>query len=290
MYMCIKLRRRAAVLALALTAAFLLALFVPQEAGATPTEAGGTVRVPIIMYHSVTPDAKNACDYIIPESTFRADMEYLRRSGYTAVFMSDLAAWEAGTAELPEKPVVITLDDGYLNGLTVVEPVLEELGMKAVISVVGSYTQQYAENGDRCPDYAYLTWDDIRALSQSGCVEIGSHTYAMHSLSPRRGCAKMRGESTPRYRQVLENDLGRLQTELWDKAGVKPTVFAYPYGFYSADSLAVLKQLGFTAALGCEEKINSLDRSADELYHLGRFNRPAGISTADFMRRALQER
>lgn len=247
----------------------------------TPTTP---VRVPILMYHSVESDPARSNDYVITPTLFRADMEYLRDHGYTTVFISDLYAYETAGTPLPEKPVVITLDDGYLNGLTAVLPILQDTGMKAVISIVGEYSQRYTENGDRSSDYAYLTWDDIRALHDSGAVEIGNHSWGMHTIGVRRGAVKMAGESSSDYQQALTKDLSRLQTTLTQNSGVTPTVFAYPYGFYCNESLPVLKKLGFTAAITCEKKLNSLTGDADELYHLGRFNRPAGISTESFMK------
>lgn len=175
------------------------------------------------------------------------------------------------------------VDDGYLNGLTAVLPILEETGMKATISVVGAYTEMSIEQNDPNPAYAYLTWDDIQTLAASGRVEIGNHTWAMHDLKPRKGTQKCSGESVESYQAALRTDLTELQTCLREKSGVTPTVFAYPYGCISPEALPVLKELGFQAALTCDERINTLTGNSDELYSLGRFNRPSGISTADFM-------
>jgi peptidoglycan/xylan/chitin deacetylase (PgdA/CDA1 family) len=183
---------------------------------------------------------------------------------------------------------VITFDDGCLNFLTLAAPILREYGMKAVVSVVGEYTDEYARSGDRNPNYAYLSWDDIRAIADSGIAEIGNHSYAMHSLGARRGCMKMAGEDDNTYREALKSDLSRLQTELAEKSGVRPEVFTYPYGLISGQSLPVIRGLGFAAALTCEEKVNVLTGNPDELYSLGRFNRPAGISTEQFMARVLK--
>ena len=84
---------------------------------ASPTPAAGKKRpepvdVPILMYHSIDPDASHAGDYTVTTETFRSDMEYLHDNGYTAVFTSDLYAYETKGTPLPAKPVVISLDDG----------------------------------------------------------------------------------------------------------------------------------------------------------------------------------
>lgn len=259
----------------------LCALLIPVHALADNREVF-EIRVPILMYHSIL-QHENDSEYCLPAEDFREDMLYLQHCGYTAVFVSDLVNYDQKGTALPEKPIVVTLDDGYLNGLTAVLPILEETGMKATISVVGAYTEMSIEQNDPNPAYAYLTWDDIQTLAASGRVEIGNHTWAMHDLKPRKGTQKCSGESVESYQAALRTDLTELQTCLREKSGVTPTVFAYPYGCISPEALPVLKELGFQAALTCDERINTLTGNSDELYSLGRFNRPSGISTADFM-------
>ena len=250
------------------------------ESGTQPSGADVT----ILMYHSILPEENGNC-YCLSEGAFRSDLEYLKAHSYETIFVSDLVDFVRQGRPLPEKPVVITLDDGYLNGLTAVLPILEELDMKATISVVGCYTQQSVEEADPNPYYAYLTWEDIRTLDESGRVEIGSHTYAMHELNGRRGTEKKSWESTSEYQSLLRADLEQLQGELAEKSGVTPQVFAYPYGFVSPESREVMEELGFTALLTCCEQVNHLTNDPEQLYNLGRYNRPSGISTQEFMAR-----
>lgn len=260
-------------------------------AGTAGAEADGTqahesaVDVPILMYHSILQSENGNC-YCLSAAAFRSDLQYLKEHGYQTVFVSQLSDYVLQGRPLPEKPVVITLDDGHLNALTAVLPILEELDMKATVSVVGCYTEKSIAENDPNPNYAYLTWQDIEALQNSGRVEIGNHTFQLHELSDRRGAEKKCGESTACYQALLREDLTRLQTSLTQQCGTTPQVFAYPYGFASPESLDVLKELGFTAALTCKEKINHLTADdPEQLYDLGRYNRPSGVSTGEFMRR-----
>mgnify|MGYP004672047195 CR=1 FL=1 len=271
-------------LALALLAAALICapLLIRGRASAAMT---GGVAVPVLMYHSVLDGEGRVGDYAVTAETFRADMLWLKENGYTSVFVSELVDFVMRGVPLPPRPVVITLDDGYLNNLLYALPVLEELDMKAVISVIGRYSVEFSETPDRSPSYAHLTWDDITALAQSGLIEIGYHTYDLHELSPRHGCMKKSGESTEEYRTALSEDISRLQALLVEKCGVEPAIFAYPYGRVSKEALPVLKSLGFRAALTCESRVNYLTGEPDELFQLGRFNRPSGISTETFMKR-----
>lgn len=241
--------------------------------------------VPILMYHSVCNNTRVQTDYRISPATFESDLVYLKEKGYTAVHVADLVAYVYEGIDLPEKPVVITLDDGYLNNRTEVLPLLEKYDMRATVSVVGEFSAAFSSASDPNPLYAYLTWKDIRALHDSGRVEIGNHTYAMHEIGNRRGCMKVQGESEESYQQTLTDDLTKLQDALTQNAGLTPIVFTYPYGFISEESLPVIRKLGFLAALSCYERINYITGDPEQLYRLGRFNRPPHLTTKAFMKK-----
>ncbi|MDR1131523.1 MAG: polysaccharide deacetylase family protein [Oscillospiraceae bacterium] len=274
--------RKAAVL----SAAGLFSLFFPVLR-ALPAAAAAydaeDVSVPIIMYHSVLNHPPQAGDYVVSTKTFKEDMAYLKRNGYSAVFVAELIAYVYDGTPLPEKPVVITLDDGFLNNLTYVLPILEETGMKATISVVGSYTERFSKTGDPNINYAYLTWADIKALQASGHIEIGNHSYDLHDQD--LGALKKSGETVRAYQERLMADIGKLQSELEANTGILPKVFAYPFGLVSEEAPAALKALGFKAALNCYEKVNRIGADPEALYRLGRFNRSGRLSTEAFMNR-----
>lgn len=249
------------------------------------------IAVPILMYHSVGYNDRVQSQYILTPEAFEEDMKWLSDHGYTAVFVSDLVHFVLHKTPLPRKPVVITLDDGFLNNRTYVLPILQKYGMKAVVNVVGSFCETYSTHSDPDPSYAYLTWSDVSDLAKSGFFEIGNHTYDMHTYGERRGCMKLAGESVAAYSATLSNDLSKLQTVLTEKSGVTPTVFAYPYGAVSEEAVFVLQSLGFSAALTCNERVNTLSPGRPEdLYSLGRFNRPAGQTTEAVMERVFGEK
>lgn len=246
------------------------------------------IPVPILMYHSVGYNNKVQSPYMITPEVFEEDIRWLSEHGYTAVFISDIVNYVRGKSSLPDKPVVITLDDGYLNNRTYVMPILQKYNMRAVLSVVGSFCENFTKHPDPNPSYAYLTWEDVRYLAHSGVFEIGNHTYEMHSIGQRKGCMKLADESVASYSAALSADLTLLQTMLAEKSGVTPTVFTYPYGAVSSEAIFVLQSLNFQAALTCAEKVNFITPSSMEaLYHLGRFNRPSGESTDSFMKRVM---
>ena len=270
-----------AILALATLA---LAAFSSPSSQPTAAEAATALpAVPILMYHSVCDNPRVQGNYRISPEMFEKDLAYLQEKGYTAIHVADLAAYVYEGTALPDNPVILTLDDGYLNNLTTVLPLLEQYDMCATVSVVGAFTETFSETPDRNPLYAYLTWEDVRTLSESGRVEIGNHTYGMHEIGARRGCMPVQGESEDSYRQTLKDDLEKLQEALKTRSGVTPLVFTYPYGFISDASYPILREMGFLAALSCYERINYITGEPEQLYRLGRFNRPLHLSTKAFM-------
>ena len=174
-------------------AVFLLAALLIGASTKLPdplaADSQGT-ELPILMYHSVLRDEKRSGKYIVSPHTIEEDLAYLSGHGYTAILPAELAGIVNRGGRLPEKPVIISLDDGYLNNLTYVLPLLEQYDMKAVIAVVGSYSEKFSEKPDPNPAYAHLTWADITLLADSGRVEIANHSYDMHRQSPRRGAKR----------------------------------------------------------------------------------------------------
>lgn len=296
MFLCIRLKKfmlcLAGVLVLLLGGTFLTAKGFEQAAVAADKSSntgGGEIFVPAIMYHSLLKDPARAGDYVLSPAVFEEDMRYLAENGYETVFASDLVDYVERGVPLPEKPVLVTFDDGFLNVMTYAYPYMKENGLKGVMNVVGAYTDFSAEQDEHNPAYSSLTWDEISELAESGVFEIGNHTYNMHSMTARRGCKKLYSESAEDYRRTLSEDVLSLQALLRDKSGVTAETFAYPFGFMSEDSVDILRDIGFKALLTCNEKPNYISRGNPEcLLSINRYNRPAGISTEDFMEKLLK--
>ncbi len=101
---------------------------------------------------------------------------------------AELIRYVNGTGDLPEQPILLTFDDGFYNNYSLALPLLEQYNMCAIVSVVGQFTDELAPESPHEDSYSYLTWEDLQALLDSGRVELGSHTYQMHSHTDRCGC------------------------------------------------------------------------------------------------------
>lgn len=244
---------------------------------------------PVLMYHSILKNESRQGDYVISPEVFENDMLYLKNHGYNTVTMQELINYVYEDVPLPQNPVMITFDDGFYNNMVYAVPILQKYEMKAVISIVGVYTEQFSESKDKNPAYSYLTWDDITELSSGGTVEIGNHTYNMHKSDTRKGCGQLWNETDEEYVEALTEDVMTLQDKLEEKCGVTPKVFAYPFGNISRPSIQALKDMGFLGTFICYESPNYITKSPNTLFGINRYNRPSKVSTEEYMNKALSK-
>lgn len=274
------LRKNAVFLTLAaLLFAAVFSLPRTLQTAAVPKES--SVRLPVVMYHHICPDRTLAGPYVLPADVLEEDFRYLQRSGYTPVSVRELLAYVTTGAPLPEKPVLLTFDDGQRSFLTRALPLLERYNFPAVVNVVGAFTDLYTENGDTNDRYACLNADDLRALSQHPLVEIGCHSYGMHTLGDRRGMGRKPGESDDAYRAALTADLARFNDRTSVLIGGQPRILAYPFGIENELLRDLAAANGFDVTLTCREVVNTV-RVGGALTELGRFNRPYGIGSEQF--------
>ena len=244
-----------------------------------------TVTLPIVMYHNITCDKSKAGKYTVTDNEFRKDLEYIRSNGYTTITVNELSEYVNGKAALPEKPIMITYDDGFESFYALAYPLLKQYGMKAVVSVIGSVAEKYSAIDDHNINYSNLTWDEINEMAKSGFVEFQNHSYNMHNSQngQRKGISKKKGESDEEYKKALTADLIKAQELFSTNCGFAPIAVAYPYGAKSKSTLEIIKECGFVCTLGCEEKTNKIIAGNSEcLFNLGRYNRASGIETEKF--------
>ncbi len=245
-----------------------------------------TVTVPIVMYHQISDNPNILGDYAIPSSVLEADFLYLKEKGYNPISFKELRNYTEGGVDLPENPIVITFDDGERTFLTKVVPLLEKYKYPANVNVIGSLVKLYTENGETNDSYAYLNEDDIRLLAEHSLVELGCHTYDLHSLSGRRGMGQMEREKDILYQKVITEDIQLFNSYFKDITGKSTYILAYPYGIKSNKLEDMISQMGFQVTLSCREAVNRLTYGSS-LLNLGRFNRPYKLSTEDFFNRIL---
>ena len=249
----------------------------------TETSASSEVSLPIIMYHSILKSNKSHNKYIVSPELLEKDLQYIKKKGYTPVFMKEVIAFAEGKGQLPKRPIVITFDDGYFNNYYYAFPLLRKYNMKAVISIVGNLTDQYTSNGDENVNYSYATWDDILEMHLSGYWEIQNHSYNCHTYDGRNGVSQTVNESDKSYKDFLSSDIMQLQDKIAYVTGVAPNTFTYPFGAFNDNTDSVLKELGFKATLSCTEGVSTVSKGdPNSLYRLKRHLRPPDKAPEDF--------
>lgn len=232
---------------------------------------GVSVYLPIIMYHEVK-TYKAGKDVILPWE-FENDLKYLSKNNYTTITISNLIDYVYNNVPLPENPIILSFDDGYLNNYVYVLPLLKQYNMKIVFSIIGKNTDDFTNIPDDNLDYSHVAWEQLNEMLDSGCVEVQNHTYNLHKYYKRIGCKQMPNESDADYENMLTEDVGKLQEEITKMTGYTPTAFAYPYGKTSRNTDMILKKLGFKATLTCDYGINKITKDTNSLFGLKRICR-----------------
>lgn len=246
------------------------------------------IDLPVLMYHSINSKESKAGEYVITPAALREDLKWLTKNGYHTVVVQDLIDYVEQGVPLPEKPVMLTFDDGYYNNYLNAFPLLQEYRMKAVISIIVGETDKYSELDENRENYSHLTWEQIGEMMDSGLVEFQSHSYSLHKNTggERKGISKKKGESAEAYQQVIREDVEKGQLRFVEMTGYAPTAFTYPFGAVSEDSYPVLEELGFRATLDAQGKLFRLTRDPECLRRIPRFNRRWGRTAQQIIEKA----
>ncbi len=226
----------AAVMAVAASGGLALGVIAAVQADAE-AKVEDRIDLPIIMYHGLLKEEKRQGQFIISPNLFEQDLRYLQENGYTTVVIADLIAYVQEGKPLPEKPVMLTFDDGYYNNYLYAFPLLKQYNCKMVLSPIGRYTDEYTQNKDTHANYAHCSWDAVRndGLRPGGIPEPLLQP-AFHRQRTEGG-QKKAVESLVDYRTLLVEDVMKMQTRMREETGYTPTAFVYPFGAVSSESL-----------------------------------------------------
>lgn len=254
-------------------AAVMVLLFI-WPAGTT----GRSYQLPVLMYHHF--DAAVTADTVVSPERFREQMTALKNAGYTTVTLQQIAAFVDHGVPLPEKAVLITMDDGYTSNLTVAAPILEELGMCATVFLIGIYEGEEISPNSGNPLYpARFSYEDALYWAEKGVLDLQSHSFNMHQrahdgMSGRDGILPLAGESLSEYRSALLEDATLFAHRRAEHGVTTPLLaLAYPYGFYGDESEEALREAGIRFTFTVEERSNLLLIGREDcLWNMGRFN------------------
>lgn len=182
--------------------------------------------VPVLMYHSIDHNDKVTKLSVSPES-FARQMEFLHKRKYNVVTLDKIVSYLDKKEKIPPHTLAITLDDGYDNNYKYAYPVLKKYNIPAAIFIIVS---KVGKSG-------YLTWDEIKEMSDSGIITIGSHTMN-HLWLP---------DVAPK---VLESEIRQSKKILEEKIGKSVRYFCYPIGAHDQKVKDAVRDAGYSCAVG----------------------------------------
>lgn len=179
--------------------------------------------IPVLMYHSIEYEKGNTAR--LPKEKFKEQMKYLKENNYTTLSLEEAYDFFMSNKPVPEKAVVLTFDDGYVDNYVEAFPILKELEFKATFFVITDLV-------DKIPSYMNL--DQLKELQASG-MYIESHTVNHEHLNQLS--YEKQVKTLKESKEFLEKSLNK-----------KIQYFAYPYGEFTEETLTAVKETGYKMA------------------------------------------
>ena len=207
------------------------------------------MRVPILMYHYISEPPPGADiyrrDLSVTPANFEQQLRYLAENGYTTITLKDLVYHLTQGYPLPERPVILTFDDGYQDNFFHAYRLLRCSKSVGTFFLITSFIDENRPG--------YLTWGQVRVMRQGG-MEFGSHTYTHPDL---------RGQSV----DYLVWQIVGSQEAIAERIEEPVRFFSYPAGSYDQQVIDVLRSAGFWAAVTTQQ---GDEQTSDGLFELKR--------------------
>ncbi|MFK5926247.1 MAG: polysaccharide deacetylase family protein [Desulfuromusa sp.] len=188
----------------------------------------------------------------ISADIFTQQLDYVKKQKIKVISLSEVATRLTEGVNLPEHAVSFSVDDAFRSFYDVGMPIIRRYGFPVTLFV----------NSDAVGTSGYLNWDELKELQAEG-VEIGNHTASHAYLVELQS-----GETSEQWKKRIKGDIDKAQQQFEKHLGFKPTLFAYPYGEYSAAVVEIIQTLGFKVAFAQQSGVIHPDHNR---YNLPRF-------------------
>lgn len=227
------------------------------------------VRVSVLGYHDFTAEGEET-EMCIRTAKFRRQMEQIQQLGIKVVSLDDFAAWKRGEKAIPERSILITVDDGWKSFYTEAYPILKEFKYPFTLYLY----KNYVDGGGRA-----MTSPMIKEMLNNGAT-IGSHSVS-HPYPI--AFKKMRREGEDAYDKFLRKELGESKRFLESRFRTKVTTYSYPGGYVTKEMLPLAEefryQLAFTTKPG-KAKRSDPDLMIPRFMILGNYDRIFEFATS----------
>ncbi|OON99361.1 MAG: hypothetical protein ATN35_13000 [Epulopiscium sp. Nele67-Bin004] len=185
--------------------------------------------IPVLMYHEfadVVGDTKAEQSIAVETKLFEEQLVHLLDNGYTPINFVNLWDYLNGTGGMPEKPFIITADDGYLSNYEIAYPILEKYGAQATFFIVSKYV------GELETGLPHFDWEQSLEMEQSGLIDIQLHSHDHPSMDKQSRASAMYQASY--CLELIEKHLGKRDV----------VVFSYPQFEHSKNTVSWLQDVG----------------------------------------------
>lgn len=204
-------------------------------------------KIPILLYHSISYDGNLGFKkYTISPELFSAHMSYLATHQYTTVTVTQFVKAVTGRdGALPNRPVILTFDDGYYDFYTNAFPILKQHGFTATLYIptafVGSTTLWLRREGET--KRPMLSWEQLAEISLSG-IECGAHSHTHHPLDTLSLL-------------VAQDEIVRCKRILEERLAQEVSSLAYPFGYYTTAVRRIVQEAGYSSACAIKYAMSS---------------------------------
>lgn len=196
-------------------------------------------RVPILVYHSIAPTAKDSMT--VSTKKFEDQLQWLHKNGYTVIPLRDLVAYLQGKKDsIPEKSVVITADDGRISVYTHMWPLVRKYNIPVTLFIYPSSISNAS--------YA-MTWDQLRELQQTGMFDIQGHTYWHPNFKQEK-----KRLSAEEYKNLVYAQFVKSKKVIDEKLGTNISLLAWPFGIYDEYLEDEARKAGYEMAFSIESR------------------------------------
>lgn len=203
--------------------------------------------VPILLYHHIAEENPNNNEYIISPDNFYEHVLFLKNSGYECISLNDYYNYRNGLGVLPEKPIIITFDDGYYSNYQYAYPILKSLNAKATIFICTAFAED-----DSLAEFPHFSWEQAKEMQESGIIDIQSHSHN-HKSFFQLDKSEIIQELTL-SKELIEKHLNK-----------ECNYFAYPNGMYNSQIQSLTKNAGYLMQLTTNSGYNTDEQNLDEL-------------------------
>jgi poly-beta-1,6-N-acetyl-D-glucosamine N-deacetylase len=219
-------------------------------------------RVPVIMYHDIR--AKKEVFFDVTPQEFEAALQSIQKQGLTPISVDQLLTHLRTGLPLPEKPILLTFDDGYAGQYEFVYPLLKKYQYPGVFSI-------YTDKLDKKLGRPGITWEQLKEMAADPLV-----TISAHSVTHPKDVSQLPDDK-------LQYEVRQSKKILEERLGVEIHVFTYPEGNYDARVTKFIEAAGYWGAFTMDDNNEGFAGQSESLLAIKRFgqsNLPQVLSKA----------